>query len=175
MTRNFTNQEARDVAQKHREYLKQLQLVGKAYEEERKVANLIYTKLLRAGEIEKQASDELISNNFQVRPDNQELIIELFRCRKINVAQTACKKILDEHKEDIEFSLEALLPATGSIRWFFTGNENQNRAIRAYEQLNDLLSSDYIEKVNSATGILSKNSTPSFEVAYQDMRSNLKL
>ena len=175
MARNFTNQEAREVAQKHRDLLKQLQLVIKAYEEERKVANLIYTKLLRAGEIEKQASDDLNSNNYRIRPDIQELIIELFRCRKFNIAQAACKRILDEHKEDIEFSIESLQPATGSIRWFFTGNENQNKAVRAYEQLNALLNSEYSENVKNATGILSKSVTPSFDVAYKDMRSNLKL
>jgi len=177
MTREFTNQDAKQLVAKHQTLLKKLRSVEKAYEEECKVANLLYAKLLREGEIETQASDELANKNYKIREGVRNLIVELFRCKKFYIAQKECKRIQDEYKTEIEHTIAALQPATSSIRWFFASYDTQERAVRAFESLQELLDGAYIKNVTDATDIIDNAGaiTPSQDIALEDFTSHLKL
>ena len=178
MNRNFTNQDAKQLSEKHNSLLNRLRAPEKAAETERKLAGLVFAKLQRSGELEVWASEELAGRSGKINSDIQDLIVQLFRCKQFEIANNACKKVLEKYKNDIEENLAALKPATGALRWIFSSFDNQNAAIQAYEKLMAMLSSEYVNAVNEATRMIeltnSSSLTPSFDEAYNDLRTNLK-
>lgn len=83
-----------------------------------------------------------------------------------------CRKLLRSEKENIEYGIEDLLPATGGLKWFFSSGAKKKKAIAAFEALSSLINGNYAQKAHENLDRLEEiDSTPG-STAWQDFSSN---
>lgn len=85
-----------------------------------------------------------------------------------------CNELISKYGSDILDQIKAVKPASGSIRWFFTGKGTKEKAGRAYEYLNGLLASEFSLISNNAHLQIDQIGTIDTQVAIDDFISDKK-
>lgn len=83
-----------------------------------------------------------------------------------------CRKLLRSEKENIEYGIEDLLPATGGLKWFFSSSAKKKKAIAAYEALSALINGSYAQKAHENLDRLEEIDSTTGSAAWQDFSSN---
>ena len=83
-----------------------------------------------------------------------------------------CSKLLRSEKENIEYGIEDLLPATGGLKWFFSSSAKKKKAIAAYEALSALINGSYAQKAHENLDRLEEIGSTTGSAAWQDFSSN---
>ena len=83
-----------------------------------------------------------------------------------------CRKLLRNAKENIEYGIEDLLPATGGLKWFFTSGAKKKKAIAAYDVLSTLMNGGYAKKAQENLERLEDINATTGSAAWQDFSSN---
>lgn len=83
-----------------------------------------------------------------------------------------CRKLLKNAKDNIEYGIEDLLPATSGFKWFFTSGKKKKKALAAYEMLTALLDGSYAEKARENLDSLDEIASKSGSDAWQDFSTN---
>ena len=83
-----------------------------------------------------------------------------------------CRKLLRSEKENIEYGIEDLLPATGGLKWFFSSSAKKKKAIAAYEALSTLINGSYAQKAHENLDRLEEIDSTTGSAAWQDFSSN---
>lgn len=83
-----------------------------------------------------------------------------------------CRKLLRSEKENIEYGIEDLLPATGGLKWFFSSSTKKKKAIAAYEALSALINGSYAQKAHENLDRLEEIDSTTGSAAWQDFSSN---
>lgn len=83
-----------------------------------------------------------------------------------------CRKLLRNAKENIEYGIEDLLPATGGLKWFFTSGAKKKKTIAAYDVLSTLMNGGYAKKAQENLERLEDINATTGSAAWQDFSSN---
>ena len=83
-----------------------------------------------------------------------------------------CRTLLRSEKENIEYGIEDLLPATGGLKWFFSSSVKKKKAIAAYEALSALINGSYAQKAHENLDRLEEIGSTTGSAAWQDFSSN---
>lgn len=81
-------------------------------------------------------------------------------------------KVIDEYSDKIEYLLQDIKSSTNVLKWLFTSKTNKNKAIEAYNALNELLASDYYNQIQKLLTNIRKIARTSDSVAWEDFSKN---
>lgn len=100
------------------------------------------------------------------------VVVAISKLRNSEPHIIECRKLLRNAKENIEYGVEDLLPATGRLKWFFTSGAKKKKAIAAYEALSTLMNGGYAKKAQENLDRLEDISATTGSNAWQDFSSN---
>ena len=80
--------------------------------------------------------------------------------------------VVDEYSEKIEYLLQDIKSSTNALKWLFTSKVNKNKAIEAYNALNELLAGDYYNQIQKLLTNIRKIARTSDSVAWEDFSKN---
>jgi uncharacterized protein YukE len=80
--------------------------------------------------------------------------------------------VIDEYSEKIEYLLQDIKSSTNALKWLFTSKVNKNKAIEAYNALNELLAGDYYNQIQKLLTNIRKIARTSDSVAWEDFSKN---
>ncbi|MCR5475591.1 MAG: DEAD/DEAH box helicase family protein [Lachnospiraceae bacterium] len=103
----------------------------------------------------KRAVDNYIKESYsntkiRISSDNRNeystsLIYELYQYQKSLTGIDGAGDLLMKYGNMISFDIQALQPATGSVKWLFASGTNKKAAERAYNELSELLHNNYYQ------------------------------
>ncbi len=80
--------------------------------------------------------------------------------------------VIDEYSDKIEYLLQDLKSSTSVLKWLFTSKVNKNKAIEAYNALNEFLTNDYNNKIQTILTNIRKTTRISESLAWEDFAKN---
>ena len=82
------------------------------------------------------------------------------------------QSVINEYSDKIKSLLQDLKSSTNVLKWLFTSKLNKNKAIEAYNALNELLTSDYYNQIQIILTSIHKVSETSESTAWEDFSKN---
>lgn len=83
-----------------------------------------------------------------------ELVSAISRFKESKQYTEVCRKILVDKGKQIDYVLKDVLPAKNGIVWFFTSKQKKQKALDAYNLLDELLVSEYSKDARQTIGAL---------------------
>ncbi len=80
--------------------------------------------------------------------------------------------VIDEYSDKIEYLIQDLKSSTNVLKWLFTSKVNKNKAVEAYNALNELLTSGYYNQIQKLLTNIRKISRISENTAWEDFAKN---
>ncbi len=80
--------------------------------------------------------------------------------------------IIDEYSDKIEYLIQNLKSSTNVLKWLFSSKTNKNKAIDAYNKLNDLLAGEYYSQIQKVISNLRKILRINESAAWEDFVKN---
>lgn len=77
-----------------------------------------------------------------------ELVRAISGYRMVLAYSEEAKKIQNKNNKQIEYAIEDIKPATGTIRWLFTSRANKKKADEAYSLLKQQIDGDYKQRID---------------------------
>lgn len=100
------------------------------------------------------------------------VVSAIYKLRNSESHIIECRKLLRNEKENIEYGIEDLLPATGGLKWFFSSGAKKKKAIAAFEALSSLINGSYAQKAHENLDRLEEIDSTTGSAAWQDFSSN---
>lgn len=117
------------------------------------------------------------STKIRLSEDNKTLLatqvvfsISMFRRSEPHIFE--CIKLYRDNYKFVEYALNDLRPATGSLRWLFASESKKQRAVEAFEALENLLNSSYIKEAREHLSELHLIHSSTGDLAWQDFAEN---
>ena len=103
---------------------------------------------------------------------NTRLVTAVYKYKRSLAYAQTCRKLLDDHQQDIQYALEDLLPSQSGFRWLFTSKANKKKAQDAYTLLGSLLVNEYGRQAKEAFEELDRLDSASGTSAWADFAQN---
>lgn len=104
--------------------------------------------------------------------DYNKLIKTIYQYKRCEPIANDCKKVIDFYEKDIQMAKADLETAQSGLRWFFSSKEKKQKAIDAYNYLNNLKIGKYGAYCEARRNKYKQIPHPSAEVAWKEFESD---
>ena len=101
-------------------------------------------------------------------PANTALVQAISSYKNTLPASHSCRKLVSTYGEKINAALADLRPATGSLKWLFSGKDKKDRSVLAYAYLLQTVQGDYGKQGIQALRTLESHAPATAETAWED-------
>lgn len=114
---------------------------------------------------------------FRLSSDNRskeatELVVALSQYHKNKPVAAECHNLLLFNRQQIEYAIEDLQAVSGIFKWIFSSKAKKQKAIDAFNVLNELINGDYGRKANEQIIVLDGIERCQNSEAWEDFKEN---